>query len=48
MADTTINEDIYKRLDAIEKNLMEIRDELRALNQRGKEAKGGGIEVKGE
>ena len=48
MADTTTNEDIYKRLDAIEKNLMEIRDELRALNQRQREAKGGGIEVKGE
>ena len=36
------------RLDTIEKILMEIRDELRASNQRIREAKGGGIEVKGE
>jgi hypothetical protein len=48
MADTMTNEDINKRLDTIEKILMEIRDELRALNQREREAKGGGIEVKGE
>lgn len=48
MADNTTFEDISKRLDAIERNLIEIKDELRALNQRGKEARGGGIEVKGE
>lgn len=48
MVDTTTNEDINKRLDAIEKILMEIRDELRALDQRTREAEGGGIEVKGE
>ena len=48
MADTTTNEDVHKRLDVMEKILMEIRDELRALNQREREAKGSGIEVKGE
>jgi hypothetical protein len=48
MADTTTNEDVYKRLDVMEKILMEIRDEPRTLNQREREAKGGGIEVKGE
>ncbi|WP_170943382.1 hypothetical protein [Methanosarcina spelaei] len=48
MGDNTTHEDINKRLDTIEKILMEIRDELRASNQRLREAKGGGIEVKGE
>ncbi|HII91369.1 MAG TPA: hypothetical protein HA262_04150 [Methanosarcina sp.] len=48
MGDNTTHEDINKRLDNIEKILMEIRDELRASNQRLREAKGGGIEVKGE
>lgn len=48
MVDTTTQEDINKRLDTMEKILMEIRDELRASNQRLREAKGGGIEVKGE
>jgi prefoldin subunit 5 len=48
MVDTTTHEDINKRLDTIEKILMEMRDELRALNQRVREAEGGGIEVKGE
>jgi hypothetical protein len=48
MADTMTNEDVHKRLDVMEKILMEIRDELRVLNQREREAKGGGIEVKGE
>lgn len=48
MVDTTTQEDINKRLDTIEKILMEMRDELKALNQRVREAEGGGIEVKGE
>ena len=48
MVDTTTYEDINNRLDTIEKILMEIRDELKASNQRVREAESGGIEVKGE
>jgi len=48
MEDNATHEDINKRLDTIEKILMEMRDELKALNQRVREAEGGGIEVKGE